>query len=197
MARRGVIVTSPPNGGKGGAAELLTRYGFHIIPMGDRVRAEIKTGRISAEEAKVMKSGGLVCDDIITQLAQEEFEKALLTGKDLAFEGVPRTRNQADFLLPRLLKSFNGNLVQLHLDTPYTECERRRGLRWEELHRVDDTPEVFVNRLKVYQDHTIPAMDLIRQMGVHTVSVPIGHNEHKEVVRQRIATALDWPYIAP
>ena len=94
-----LILLGPPGAGKGTQAGFIcARYGIVQISTGDMLRNAVKAGTPLGRAAdQVMKSGGLVSDDIIIGLVRER-----LTAKDCVpgylFDGFPRTTPQAQAL---------------------------------------------------------------------------------------------------
>src|SRR3954463_6433363 len=94
-----LILLGPPGAGKGTqAAHLREKFAIPQISTGDMLRAAVKAGTpLGVAAKKVMDSGELVSDDIISGLVKER-----LKDRDAAngylFDGFPRTIPQADAL---------------------------------------------------------------------------------------------------
>ena len=190
-ASKCVIISSMPNGGKGALAEYLSGVlGIGILPMGDLIRAEIQAGRISPEIVSHMKKGGLTPDEIVINIINPIFSQAGTERSSLIVEGLPRTIIQARHMLDIFGRVFD-EVMQIHLLTPVEECDRRRAERHARLHRDDDSPESFRHRLMLYHEHTWPAILELELGGVRTVRVPVGWNELRETVRERVLQLTD------
>lgn len=100
MGRR-IILLGPPGAGKGTQAKQLAEVaGFLHLSTGDLLRSAVARGTPLGQVAEpIMKSGGLVPDDLVIGLLKEALEGA--AGKvqaGVVFDGFPRTTAQADAL---------------------------------------------------------------------------------------------------
>ena len=92
-----LILLGAPGAGKGTQASYICRkFGIPQISTGDMLRAAVKAGTTLGLQADVvMKSGGLVGDDLIINLVKERISQADCA-KGFLFDGFPRTIPQAD-----------------------------------------------------------------------------------------------------
>ncbi|HOX18671.1 MAG TPA: adenylate kinase, partial [Spirochaetales bacterium] len=149
----------PPGAGKGTQSEFLVKeYGLFYISTGDLLRKEMAAGTRLGEEARsVIASGGLVSDEIIVQI----IEKAIVENPEangFLFDGFPRTWVQC-YILEGLLLKLGASLdllVSLEVDAETSVA--RLVERGRSSGRLDDNEEVIRNRLREYEDKTLPVL---------------------------------------
>lgn len=181
-----LILLGPPGAGKGTQAGFIcARYGIVQISTGDMLRNAVKAGTPLGRAAdQVMKSGGLVSDDIIIGLVRER-----LTEKDCVpgylFDGFPRTLPQAqalrdanvpldfvlEFAVPDevIVARVSGRRVHpasgrtYHVDFNPPKLADRDDVTGEPLvQRDDDREETVRKRLRVYHEQTAPLVQYYR-----------------------------------
>lgn len=191
MAIYGVLL-GPPGVGKGTQAKLIAeKFNLKHISTGDILRDAVnRKTPLGLQVADIMKSGGLVSDDIINSL-MEEYIKGLSDG--FLLDGYPRTLGQANFLDNFLKDIRKGLNLVLAIDVQDEEIIRRlAGRRYcpkcgrgyhiiydppkedeicdndgEKLvQREDDKPETIRERLRVYRERTAPLIDYYRNKGL-------------------------------
>ncbi|MDM4765745.1 adenylate kinase [Pelomonas sp. SE-A7] len=178
-----LILLGAPGAGKGTqAAFICQKFGIPQISTGDMLRAAVKAGTpLGLQADAVMKSGGLVSDDLIISLVKERIAQADCANGFL-FDGFPRTIPQAD-----AMKAAGVKLdFVLEIDVPFEAIiERMSGRRshpgsgrtyhvkfnppkvegkddqtGEDLvQRDDDKEETVRKRLDVYSAQTRPLVD--------------------------------------
>jgi adenylate kinase len=94
--RLSVVLIGPPGSGKGTqAARLSERYRIPHISTGDILRAAVRDGTpLGQQVASTLASGGLVSDDLITDLVRERLGRPD-TACGFILDGYPRTEVQA------------------------------------------------------------------------------------------------------
>lgn len=182
-----LILLGAPGAGKGTqAAFICKQFGIPQISTGDMLRAAVKAGTELGQKADaVMKSGGLVSDDLIIALVKERIAQPDCAAGFL-FDGFPRTIPQAD-----AMKAAGVKLdYVLEIDVPFDAIiERMSGRRSHPasgrtyhvkfnppkvegkddetgeplVQRDDDKEETVKKRLDVYSAQTRPLVDYYSQ----------------------------------
>ncbi|HHV80997.1 MAG TPA: adenylate kinase [bacterium] len=201
------VLLGPPGVGKGTQAKMIAeRFDLAHISTGDILRDAVnKRTPLGLKVADIMKSGGLVSDEIINSL-MEEYIKGLPDG--FLLDGYPRTLGQATFLDNFLKDIGKGLNIALAIDVQDDEIIRRlTGRRYcpkcgrgyhiiydppkedgvcdndgEKLvQREDDKPETIRERLRVYRERTAPLIDYYKNRGL--LEVVDGSGSIEEVHR--------------
>lgn len=182
-----LILLGAPGAGKGTQAKFICeKFGIPQISTGDMLRAAVKAGTPLGQQADaVMKSGGLVSDDLIIALVKERIDQPDCAAGFL-FDGFPRTIPQAD-----AMKAAGVKLdYVLEIDVPFDAIiERMSGRRSHPasgrtyhvkfnppkvegkddetgeplVQRDDDREETVKKRLDVYSAQTRPLVDYYSQ----------------------------------
>lgn len=161
-----LILFGPPAAGKGTQAKrLVAERGFIQLSTGDMLRAARASGsELGQRVAKIMDEGGLVSDEIVIDLIDEQ----LTSNPDVAgfiYDGFPRTVGQAE-ALDRLLET-RGTQVHkvVRLVVDEDALVARITKRFEEEGRKDDNPETFKTRLEKYNADTAPLIPIYAEQG--------------------------------
>src|ERR1700686_3502337 len=158
-----LILLGPPGSGKGTQAQrLIQRHGIVQLSTGEMLRAAVAAQTPVGLKAKdIMASGGLVPDDMVIGIISDRLDQAD-AAKGFILDGFPRTVPQAE-ALDELLKKKHMRLdavIELRvnesalLQRVETRVAQMRA-RGEEV-RIDDTPEVLIQRLASYRSQTEP-----------------------------------------
>jgi adenylate kinase len=158
-----LILLGPPGAGKGTQAQTLAaKHGLVQLSTGDMLRAAVKAGTDIGKKAEaVMKSGGLVSDEIVIGIISDRIEQPDCA-RGFILDGFPRTLAQAD-ALGRLLTSKSKDLtavVELKVDDAILvsriENRARETLAAGGTVRADDNAEALKTRLMAYYRETAP-----------------------------------------
>lgn len=160
-----LILLGPPGAGKGTQAEALAkRRGLIQLSTGDMLRAAVKAGtEIGRKAEAIMKSGGLVSDDIVIGIISDRIaEPDCASG--FILDGFPRTLKQAA-ALDELLES-KGTILDLVIelkvddDALAARIEKRAqdAIAAGGTPRADDNAEALKTRLLAYYRETSPLL---------------------------------------
>ncbi len=175
-----LILLGPPGAGKGTQAEVLTnKLNIPAISTGNILRAAVKNETpIGLKAKEYMDAGKLVPDEVIIGVVSERLQEADCAN-GFILDGVPRTIPQAEALEAagvvfdkvvsieisnnEIVERMGGRRVCTSCSTPFHVkgrppkqegiCDNCGGIL--EL-RADDSPEVVLKRLQVYEEETAP-----------------------------------------
>ncbi len=162
-----IALFGPPGAGKGTQSEfLIKKYNLYYISTGGLLRKELADkSKLGLEAQSIIASGGLVSDEIIVQI----MEKTITENPDangFLFDGFPRTYIQA-YILEGLMIKLNTSLTCLiSLNVPEEESVSRLLKRGETSGRLDDNETVIRNRLKEYNEKTLPVLEFYKERGM-------------------------------
>ncbi len=173
------ILFGPPGSGKGTQAAIISkRFGMPHVSTGQMLRDEVEAGSdLGREVAPIIKSGELIPDDMMVRviehrISQPDAEHGVL------LDGFPRTVPQAEELDAMLERTGREIGVVLFFDVPEDELRKRIAHRAEVDHRADDSPEAYVERMRVYEEKTAPVVGYYQDRGTRIEFVnghaPIG-----------------------
>jgi adenylate kinase len=160
-----LILLGPPGAGKGTQAEALAKRRSLIqLSTGDMLRAAVKAGTPIGRQAEaVMKSGGLVSDEIVIGIIADRIDQPDCAN-GFILDGFPRTLKQAaalDALLASRGKSLDA-VVELKVDDTVllSRIEKRASdtLAAGGTVRADDNADALKTRLMAYYRETAPLL---------------------------------------
>ena len=180
-----LILFGPPAAGKGTQAKrLVEEHDYVQLSTGDMLRAARSSGpELGNRVAKTMDEGGLVSDQIVIDLIDEQLQNHP-EAAGFIFDGFPRTIGQAS-ALDNLLES-RGSQVDcvIRLVVDEDQLLSRVTKRFEEQGRKDDNPETFSKRLEKYYEDTAPLVPIYAERGILVEVDGMGSIE-------AVATAID------
>ena len=191
-----IILLGPPGAGKGTQAKrLVDERAMVQLSTGDMLREAKSSGTdMGRRVAEVMARGELVTDDIVIGLIAEKLSGA--AGGGFIFDGFPRTLKQADALKDLLAAKGHTLDAVLELVVDDSALIARIVKRADETKtagrevRKDDTPEVFVERLREYYKKTAPLIGYYYAKGA---LVQIDGMAEMDTVARSLAKVLDRP----
>jgi adenylate kinase len=158
-----LILLGPPGAGKGTQAQVLAeKHGLVQLSTGDMLRAAVKAGSDIGKKAEaIMKSGGLVSDEIVIGIIADRIDQPDCA-KGFILDGFPRTLKQAD-ALGSLLTSKGKDLdavIEIKVDDTILvsriENRARETLAAGGTVRADDNADALKTRLMAYYRETAP-----------------------------------------
>jgi adenylate kinase len=187
-----ILLLGAPGVGKGTQAkELVKLWDIPQISTGDLLRANVAQGTpLGLAAREIMARGELVPDSLVEEMAELRLRKPD-TRRGYILDGFPRTLGQAAWLDGRLagetmpvvavsicvdynqlLRRITGRRncpVCQTIYNVYVNPPRQEGLcdveGAELVQRVDDTEEVFKERMRAYEALTAPVVEHYRSLG--------------------------------
>ena len=187
-----VVLFGSPGAGKGTQASLISKtLEIPHVSTGDIFRYHIKNNTELGQKVKeIMAAGTLVSDQVVfevlvSRLVEEDAQNGVL------LDGYPRTITQVDLLHKWLSenKKAYGGVLNINVSTKEVESRltgRRSCLNCGETYHIrfkppseneecskcgtkvtqrdDDKPEVVKDRIKVYEDQTVPVLNALRNI---------------------------------
>jgi adenylate kinase len=185
-----IVLFGPPGAGKGTQSEkLIERYNIEHISTGDLFRKHLGEGTDLGKLArKYMDEGNLVPDEVVIGMVDEKINGSL-DAKGVIFDGFPRTVAQAkalDSLLEKKGTSISGMVA---LQVPEEELKTRIKERGKTSGRSDDQDdEKIKNRIRVYNDETLPVANYYDMQGKLSKIHGVGAIDE---IFQKICTVVD------
>lgn len=212
-----IILLGAPGAGKGTQAkQIVESFGIPQISTGDLLRENVKLGTELGKKAKaIMDAGKLVSDNLVCDMVAERVARPDCA-RGYILDGFPRTVVQAEWLdgflsargskLPlrvikiaidydKLFKRLTGRrtcpicgtIYNIYTNPPkVTDLCDADGAKLT--FRKDDGEDAIGNRLKAYENETLPLAEYYKQRGILTEIV--GDAEPEQVTRDLFA-ALD------
>ncbi len=188
---KNIIFIAPPASGKGTQSKLLSdKHGYIHLSTGDLLREEIKKDtELGRSVNNIIKSGGLVGDEIVTDIINKKIIS--IRDKHFILDGYPRTMIQAKEMDKLFEENNINNYIVFYLEVPYELAMQRALSRLvcscgktyntfdkdlrpvngnkcscgkELIKRSDDTEERFKERFETYLDKTQPVIDYYKSV---------------------------------
>ncbi len=191
-----IALFGPPGAGKGTQSQfLIEKYKLFYISTGDLLRKEIKNKtKLGLEAQNIIASGGLVSDEIKVQI----IDKTINENPDsngFQFDGFPRTHIQS-YILDGLMIKLNSALnCLISLEVPEDVSVERLLLRGVTSGRSDDNEEVIRNRLKEYDEKTLPVLKYYKDKGIYhsldgTKSIEKVNKKVENIIKDELSKSL-------
>ena len=161
-----IVLFGPPAAGKGTQAKrLVARRSMVQLSTGDMLRAAIASGsELGQKVSHIMKTGGLVSDDIVIDLIKSNLPAAEAAGGAI-FDGFPRTVAQAE-ALDAMLGERGAKIDKVvRLKVNEQALVERIEKRFAQENRPDDNPESYKVRLAAYNAQTAPLLPYYAAQG--------------------------------
>ena len=202
-----IILLGAPGAGKGTVAQhLVDNYKVLHFSTGNLLRDEVKKeSDIGLKVKDILNSGGVVSDDIVSELVEQKVSDTLEEIDAVILDGYPRTRTQAIKLDDMKSGKLRNSIHVIELDVNEEEVVERISKRQvcsvcgktygyldtvcscggKLIKRKDDEESVVRKRLEDYEEKTLPISEyysdrLIRVSGEGT----------RREVAQRVDEAL-------
>lgn len=162
-----IALFGPLGAGKGTQSEQLIKdFNLFYISTGDLLRKEIKEqSKLGIQAQSIIAAGGLVSDEIIVQIIEKTIT-ANPNANGFLFDGFPRTYIQA-YILEGLMIKLNTSLnCLISLDVDEETSVQRLLQRGKTSGRSDDNEKVIRNRLKEYNEKTLPVLKFYQEKGI-------------------------------
>ncbi|MDA1334443.1 MAG: nucleoside monophosphate kinase [bacterium] len=202
---KAILFVGPPGSGKGTQAdEVLSRFdGFVLFDTGREIEKTVNDPKQLEDpairmEKEMFEKGELNTSSWVQDLVRDGIKRISMSGQGVILSGSPRTREEAQFLIPLLFEVYGEGSVtvfQLFVSEEtsiFRNGHRRicetcgRSIMWSEenkeitfcpvcggkvITRALDKPEIIKDRLKVYRRRTEAIMPFIRALGISIIEI--------------------------
>lgn len=195
---RYVVLFGPPGAGKGTQAKIVSeKLNLTSISTGDIFRSHLKNQTPLGKLAGIyLEKGELVPDDVTINMVRHTLEKPAYE-RGAILDGFPRTLEQAEALI-RMMDEMLGRLQVVFIKVPEEVLVERitgrlmcrkcgkvyhkifnpppeppvpceKGGECDFFERDDDEVRIVSNRIRVYNEQTMPLIEFFDRKGLLTV----------------------------
>ena len=162
-----IAIFGAPGVGKGTQSALIEKkYNLVHISTGDILREETSKGTELGLKAKsYMEQGQLIPDDLIINMLEKKVDENI-NAEGILYDGFPRTVKQAEALDVMFEKKGLKLDTFLCLTADHDTLVVRLLNRAKDSGRADDADvNVIENRIKVYNEQTLPVAEYYKNQG--------------------------------
>jgi len=162
-----LVIFGAPGCGKGTQSDrLIDRFGFCHISTGELLRDHIsRKTELGVIADRYISQGHLIPDELMLSIIDTLLDNPDVKGKNIIFDGFPRTVKQAEELERLLVKRGKAVDAVIGLEVPDEELIERLVRRGKDSGRADDNPETIKERLDVYHSQTQPLRKFYENRG--------------------------------
>ncbi|MBR2803069.1 nucleoside monophosphate kinase [Candidatus Saccharibacteria bacterium] len=153
-----IILFGLAGSGKGTQGKALSELlGWKALSVGQVIR---DTG----EYDDIIKNGGLIPDEDVTNMMTKQIARAEDEGFDVILDGYPRTKVQAEYLADHMADKIDGAVI---LDVPKEELYARLALRGRD---DDKEKEAIDRRFEIFEQNIGAIIPLLEAK-----NIPVTH----------------------
>ncbi len=157
-----IVFFGPAGAGKSVQGQMLAaRNGWRWLSAGQMLR-----DTRDLEVIKQMQTGKLVDPQTVNELMSDAIKRSH-TVDNVILDGYPREMSQAKWLVEN--RTHHGRDIKLVivLEVPKSELLKRLEVRG----RIDDTPEVIDERLRIYRTEIYPVLSYLTEQNINIVHI--------------------------
>ncbi|CAF2744540.1 unnamed protein product [Rotaria sp. Silwood2] len=180
-----ILLIGAPLSGKGTQGKLLAKaLDRPYVSSGDLFRAEVASGSKLGQQIKTyMDAGELIPNDLTTTFLTIKLSDSIYH-KGMILDGYPRNISHLT-ILDGILKNLNQRIfIAIYLDASKAQLNARRAQRG----RTDDDADTFERRYTVFQEETLPLIDVLKSRN-QLVKID-SHSESPDKINQRILSEM-------